>query len=129
DRRDRGHRAPCAHGGDQGRVAEIRAAWSLWDAGGRGEPGVVSRLAPRLLHHRGGHSGGRRPHGERRCRPRRGTGIRRRTTTTAMSGALILAITGWDTKAWDARFAARAPGRDIRLWPERAGAPAAVAHA
>jgi glyoxylate/hydroxypyruvate reductase len=46
-----------------------------------------------------------------------------------MSGALVLTITGWDTKAWEARFAARAPSRDIRLWPERIGDPADVAYA
>ena len=46
-----------------------------------------------------------------------------------MSGAVILTITGWDTKAWDARFAARASDRDIRLWPERIGDPADIAYA
>jgi glyoxylate/hydroxypyruvate reductase len=43
--------------------------------------------------------------------------------------AILLAITGWDTKAWEARFAARAPGRDIRLWPDRVGNPADIAYA
>jgi len=43
--------------------------------------------------------------------------------------AILLAITGWDAKAWDARLRARAPDRDIRLWPERVGDPATIAYA
>jgi glyoxylate/hydroxypyruvate reductase len=43
--------------------------------------------------------------------------------------AILLAIKGWDTTAWETRFKARAPERDIRLWPDRIGDPADVAYA
>jgi len=43
--------------------------------------------------------------------------------------ALALVITGWDVGLWAARFRAAAPGRDIRLWPDRLGNPDEVAYA
>jgi glyoxylate/hydroxypyruvate reductase len=43
--------------------------------------------------------------------------------------ALLLAITGWDPAPWERRFRAAAPGRDIRLWPDRVGDPADIAYA
>jgi glyoxylate/hydroxypyruvate reductase A len=43
--------------------------------------------------------------------------------------ALLLVITGWDPAPWERRFRAAAPGRDIRLWPDRVGNPADVAYA
>ena len=43
--------------------------------------------------------------------------------------ALLLAITGWDAAPWERRFRAAAPGRDIRLWPDRVGDPADIAYA
>ncbi|HLH88803.1 MAG TPA: glyoxylate/hydroxypyruvate reductase A [Xanthobacteraceae bacterium] len=43
--------------------------------------------------------------------------------------ALLLAITGWDPGPWEQRFRAAAPGRDIRLWPDRVGDPADIAYA
>src|SRR4051812_6443173 len=43
--------------------------------------------------------------------------------------AILLAITGWDRNAWEARFRALAPARDIRMWPDRVGAPADIAYA
>jgi glyoxylate/hydroxypyruvate reductase A len=43
--------------------------------------------------------------------------------------ALLLAITGWDPAPWEQRFRAAAPGRDIRLWPDRVGAAADIAYA
>jgi glyoxylate/hydroxypyruvate reductase A len=43
--------------------------------------------------------------------------------------ALALVITGWDVGPWAARFRAAAPGRDIRLWPDRLGNPDEVAYA
>jgi glyoxylate/hydroxypyruvate reductase len=42
--------------------------------------------------------------------------------------ALLLAITGWDPAPWKQRFRAAAPGRDIRLWPDRVGDPADIAY-
>lgn len=44
-------------------------------------------------------------------------------------GALLLAATGIDPRPWEARFRALAPGRDLRVWPERVGAPADVVYA
>ncbi len=44
------------------------------------------------------------------------------------SGAILLAIAGWQPQAWLARFQALAPGRDIRLWPDAAGDPAEIAY-
>ncbi len=38
-----------------------------------------------------------------------------------MSGAILLAITSWDPNGWDRRFRSIAPGRDVRLWPDRIG--------
>jgi glyoxylate/hydroxypyruvate reductase A len=46
-----------------------------------------------------------------------------------MMNALALVITGWDVAPWDKRFRAAAPGRDIRLWPDRLGNPDDVAYA
>ena len=46
-----------------------------------------------------------------------------------MPSAILLAITGWDPREWDARFRALAAGRDIRLWPDRIGDAADVAYA
>jgi glyoxylate/hydroxypyruvate reductase A len=43
--------------------------------------------------------------------------------------ALALVITGWDAGPWEQRFRTAAPGRDIRLWPDRLGDPADVAYA
>jgi len=43
--------------------------------------------------------------------------------------ALLLVITGWDAAPWERRFRAAAPGRDIRLWPDRIGDPAGIAYA
>jgi glyoxylate/hydroxypyruvate reductase A len=43
--------------------------------------------------------------------------------------ALALVITGWDAAPWEKRFRAAAPGRDIRLWPDRLGDPADIAYA
>ena len=43
--------------------------------------------------------------------------------------ALALVITGWDVGPWEQRFRAAAPGRDIRLWPDRLGNPDDVAYA
>jgi glyoxylate/hydroxypyruvate reductase len=42
---------------------------------------------------------------------------------------ILLAITGWDAAPWERRFRAAAPGRDIRLWPDRVGDPAEIAYA
>jgi hypothetical protein len=41
--------------------------------------------------------------------------------------AILLAVTGLDASSWEARFRALAPRRDIRLWPESLGDPAANA--
>jgi glyoxylate/hydroxypyruvate reductase A len=43
-------------------------------------------------------------------------------------GAILLAVTGLDSKSWEARFRALAPRRDIRIWPEL-GDPADIAYA
>ncbi len=43
--------------------------------------------------------------------------------------ALALVITGWDVGPWEKRFRAAAPGRDIRVWPDRRGDPDAIAYA
>jgi glyoxylate/hydroxypyruvate reductase A len=43
--------------------------------------------------------------------------------------AFLLLITGWDAAPWERRFRAAAPGRDIRLWPDRVGDPADIAYA
>ncbi len=43
--------------------------------------------------------------------------------------ALLLVITGWDATPWERRFRAAAPGRDIRVWPDRVGAPGDIAYA
>jgi len=43
--------------------------------------------------------------------------------------AILLAITGWDSQEWDARFCTFASGRDIRLWPDRIGNPDDIAYA
>jgi len=42
---------------------------------------------------------------------------------------LALVITGWDAAPWERRFRAAAPGRDIRVWPDRLGDPADIAYA
>jgi glyoxylate/hydroxypyruvate reductase len=44
-------------------------------------------------------------------------------------GAILLAVTGFDPNAWEERFRALAPQRDIRLWPQRLGDPAEIAYA
>jgi glyoxylate/hydroxypyruvate reductase A len=44
-------------------------------------------------------------------------------------GALLLAVTGIDPRPWEERFRTLAPGRDLRVWPERVGAPADVVYA
>lgn len=44
-------------------------------------------------------------------------------------GAILLAVTGLDPNAWEARLRALAPSRDIRRWPERLGDPADIAYA
>ncbi len=44
-------------------------------------------------------------------------------------GAILIAVTGIDPKAWHERFRALAPQRDIRLWPERVGNAADVTYA
>src|SRR5438067_74744 len=36
---------------------------------------------------------------------------------------------GWDPAEWQARFSALAPRRDVRIWPDRVGDPAAIAYA
>jgi glyoxylate/hydroxypyruvate reductase A len=46
-----------------------------------------------------------------------------------MSRAILLAVTSWDPKEWDQRFRALAPGRDIRLWPDRIGNRSEIVHA
>ena len=43
--------------------------------------------------------------------------------------AILLAVTGLDAAAWEERFRALAPGRDIRVWPQRVGDPAGIAYA
>jgi glyoxylate/hydroxypyruvate reductase A len=45
-----------------------------------------------------------------------------------MPGAILLAVTSWDPGGWEARFRAVAPQRDIRVWPDRVGAPADIAY-
>jgi glyoxylate/hydroxypyruvate reductase A len=42
--------------------------------------------------------------------------------------AILLAMTGWDPAEWQARFAALAPRRQIRIWPDRVGDPADIAY-
>ncbi len=44
-------------------------------------------------------------------------------------GAILLAVTGFDPNAWEERFRALAPQRDIRLWPQRLGDPAEIVYA
>jgi glyoxylate/hydroxypyruvate reductase A len=46
-----------------------------------------------------------------------------------MSGAILLAITGWDIAPWVSRFRAMAPNREIRLWSDNAGNPADITYA
>ena len=48
---------------------------------------------------------------------------------SSSANAILLAITGWNPTEWDARFRALAPGRDIRLWPDRVGNKADIAYA
>jgi glyoxylate/hydroxypyruvate reductase len=45
--------------------------------------------------------------------------------------AILLVMTGagWNPAQWQARFAALAPRRDIRIWPDRVGDPAGIAYA
>jgi glyoxylate/hydroxypyruvate reductase A len=43
--------------------------------------------------------------------------------------AILLVISGWDAAPWERRFRAAAPGRDIRLWPDRVGDPAEIGYA
>jgi glyoxylate/hydroxypyruvate reductase A len=42
--------------------------------------------------------------------------------------AILLAVSGLDPQPWEERMRALAPGRDIRLWPQRLGDPADVAY-
>jgi glyoxylate/hydroxypyruvate reductase A len=44
-------------------------------------------------------------------------------------GAILIAVTGLDPKGWEERLRALAPGRDVRLWPERLGEPADIVYA
>jgi len=44
-------------------------------------------------------------------------------------GAILIAVTGIDPKAWQERFRTLAPQRDVRVWPQRVGNPADVAYA
>ena len=44
-------------------------------------------------------------------------------------GAILLAVTGLDPNAWEARFHALAPHRAVRIWPARLGDPADIAYA
>jgi glyoxylate/hydroxypyruvate reductase len=43
--------------------------------------------------------------------------------------ALLLAITRWDPESWAERFRTLSPACDIRVWPDRVGAPADIAYA
>jgi glyoxylate/hydroxypyruvate reductase len=43
--------------------------------------------------------------------------------------AILLAVSGLDRRAWEERFGALAPAREVRCWPERLGDPADVAYA
>jgi glyoxylate/hydroxypyruvate reductase A len=43
--------------------------------------------------------------------------------------AILLVMTGWDPAEWQARFAALAPRREIRIWPDGVGDPDAIAYA
>src|SRR5215472_8909103 len=43
--------------------------------------------------------------------------------------AILLAVTGLDPQPWEERLRALAPQRDIYLWPQRVGDPAAIAYA
>jgi glyoxylate/hydroxypyruvate reductase len=43
--------------------------------------------------------------------------------------AILLVMTGWDPAEWQARFAALAPRREIRVWPDRVGDVAEIAYA
>ena len=45
-----------------------------------------------------------------------------------MPRALLIAINGWDAAPWVAKFRARAPQRDIRVWPDETGNPADIAY-
>jgi len=46
-------------------------------------------------------------------------------------GAILLVMSeaGWDPAEWQARFSALAPRRDVRIWPDHVGDPAAIAYA
>ena len=44
-------------------------------------------------------------------------------------GAILIAVTGIDPKAWQERFRTLAPQRDVRVWPQRVGNPADVTYA
>jgi glyoxylate/hydroxypyruvate reductase A len=43
-----------------------------------------------------------------------------------MPGALLIAINGWEVAPWVAKFRARAPDRDIRVWPDDIGNPSDI---
>jgi glyoxylate/hydroxypyruvate reductase A len=43
--------------------------------------------------------------------------------------AILLAVTGWDPSGWEQRFRMLAPGRDLRIWPDRIGHPDEIAYA
>jgi glyoxylate/hydroxypyruvate reductase A len=42
---------------------------------------------------------------------------------------LLLAVTGWDPKGWEARFRALAPQHGFQVWPDHMGDPAEVTYA
>jgi glyoxylate/hydroxypyruvate reductase A len=44
-------------------------------------------------------------------------------------GAILLAVAGLDPAPWEAQLRAQAPRRDVRVWPQRVGAPADIAYA
>jgi glyoxylate/hydroxypyruvate reductase A len=46
-----------------------------------------------------------------------------------MSGAVLIAITGWEPAPWTSRFRKLAPDRDIRIWPGEIGNPAEISYA
>jgi glyoxylate/hydroxypyruvate reductase len=46
-----------------------------------------------------------------------------------MPSAILLAITGWNPKEWEKRFATQARGRDVRFWPDRVGDKSDIAYA
>jgi glyoxylate/hydroxypyruvate reductase A len=45
------------------------------------------------------------------------------------SRAILLAVSGWERAAWEAKLRALAPHRDLHLWPDRIGARPQIAYA